>query len=237
MLDDTGSQAVQSSSGEEEDEETMQDNSHTLAGAPESSQGPQLRMPSITMPARRPFTERGRRMGRLKVLVAGPAGIGKTSLIKSIVQTCEDIVHVDPSSPTLQHTWSQYGRRTGDQKESGKTYIATTKIAEVHASTKAYPSWWSEMDESRTLRRRKSMGDVVLERNLCFVDTPGWVQSDDTNGIHDHSNHLTAYVEALLRQNSSMAAMSDAELLNLLGGGGGQQVDAVLYMFDPGTFH
>lgn len=24
------------------------------------------------------------------------------------------------------------------------------------------------------LRRRKSLGDSVLERNLCFVDTPGY---------------------------------------------------------------
>lgn len=50
----------------------------------------------------------------------------------------------------------------------------TTQITEIYASTKAYPSWWSEVDESKVLRRRKSMGDSVLERNLCFVDTPGY---------------------------------------------------------------
>lgn len=50
----------------------------------------------------------------------------------------------------------------------------TSKITEVFASTKAYPAWWSDLEESRILRRRKSMGDSVLERNLCFVDTPGY---------------------------------------------------------------
>lgn len=35
---------------------------------------PQLIMPSIRMPSRRPFTERGKAMGRLKVMVAGAPG-------------------------------------------------------------------------------------------------------------------------------------------------------------------
>lgn len=35
---------------------------------------PQLVMPSIRMPSRRPFTERGKSMGRLKLLVAGAPG-------------------------------------------------------------------------------------------------------------------------------------------------------------------
>lgn len=36
---------------------------------------PQLVMPSIKMPSRRPFTERGKAMGRLKMLVAGGSGM------------------------------------------------------------------------------------------------------------------------------------------------------------------
>lgn len=35
---------------------------------------PQLVMPSIKMPSRRPFTEEGKRIGRLKVLIAGDSG-------------------------------------------------------------------------------------------------------------------------------------------------------------------
>lgn len=35
---------------------------------------PQLVMPSIRMPSRRPFTERGKSLGRLKVMIAGGSG-------------------------------------------------------------------------------------------------------------------------------------------------------------------
>lgn len=62
ISDDTSSQAVVSS---EDDAE---------AGDPppliQNSQ-PELIMPSIKMPSRRPFTERGKRLGKFKILVAG----------------------------------------------------------------------------------------------------------------------------------------------------------------------
>ena len=60
-----GSQAIASS---EEDE----------AEVPFEYQGssPQLIMPSIKMPSRRPFTVQGKEVGRLKVLIAGDTGMG-----------------------------------------------------------------------------------------------------------------------------------------------------------------
>jgi len=62
-MDEVTSQAIASSGDEERDE---------LA---ESGSAPQLVMPSIKMPSRRPFTERGKNMGRLKVLIAGDSGM------------------------------------------------------------------------------------------------------------------------------------------------------------------
>jgi hypothetical protein len=64
-LDEISSQVI-TSSGEEEDEKD------TEQGA--SCSFPQLVMPSIQMPTRRPFTTKGKAMGKLKVLVAGEAG-------------------------------------------------------------------------------------------------------------------------------------------------------------------
>jgi hypothetical protein len=98
--------------------------------------------------------------------------VGKTSLIKAIVQTCEDIVHVDPLTTTTIAVPER--RRSSKARKGGQDTQATAQITEVYASTRAYPSWWSDLEESRILRRRKSMGDSVLERNLCFVDTPGY---------------------------------------------------------------
>jgi hypothetical protein len=65
-LDDVASQAIVSSGGEEE-----RDIGSELL---DSGSAPQLVMPSIKMPSRRPFTERGKNMGRLKVLIAGDSG-------------------------------------------------------------------------------------------------------------------------------------------------------------------
>ena len=63
ISDETGSQAI-ASSGEDEVEapSTLMDSA------------PQLIMPSIKMPSRRPFTQRGKGIGRLKVLIAGNQG-------------------------------------------------------------------------------------------------------------------------------------------------------------------
>lgn len=44
------------------------------SGMLDSGTAPQLVMPSIKMPSRRPFTDEGKRIGRLKVLVAGDSG-------------------------------------------------------------------------------------------------------------------------------------------------------------------
>lgn len=66
FTDDAISQAIISS--EEEDKENM--SSQIM----DSGSMPQLIMPSIKMPSRRPFTDRGKNMGRLKVLIAGDSG-------------------------------------------------------------------------------------------------------------------------------------------------------------------
>jgi len=101
-------------------------------------------------------------------------GTGKTSLIKAMVQTCEDIVHVDPLT-TATVAIPEWRRSSKSKSKSGNSSsIATIEVTEIYASTRAYPSWWSDLEESRVLRRRKSLGDSVLERNLCFVDTPGY---------------------------------------------------------------
>lgn len=87
---------------------------------------------------------------------------------------CEDIVHVDPFS-TTSASISETRRKSSKGNRNGSADLtSTSQITEVYASTRAYPAWWSDLDESRILRRRKSMGDSVLERNICFVDTPGY---------------------------------------------------------------
>lgn len=86
------------------------------------------------------------------------------------------------------------------------------------------------MEDSRALRRRKSSLDAVLERNICFVDTPGFVhgaaQKEDMDLVIE-------YVESLLRQTSSVTTMEDNDVLSVISGSGGVSVDVVIYLLPP----
>ncbi|EAW14687.1 uncharacterized protein ACLA_000980 [Aspergillus clavatus NRRL 1] len=180
----------------------------------------QLIMPSIRMPSRRPFTGRGKAMGRFKVLVAGACGSGKTSLIKSIVQVCDDIVHVD-SFPSPA-SWKNLSR--------SNTQTSPAIASEIYASTKPYPPWWSDLEDSRVLRRRKSNGDVVLERNICFVDT-----LPNSLSRVGQTDAIVHYMQQQLLRATTAVDSSKADFQNLLAGNGGAQVDAVLYLISEDT--
>ena len=160
-------------------------------------------------------------------------GIGKTSLIKSIVQTCEDIVHVDPpssvqgSSTGSQRTDSTYRRQSHGKKKKNMDFY------EIYASTKPYPSWRTDLEESKSfLRRRKSLGDTVLERNICFIDTPGFGEDNNQQNVEP----LLSYIKAQASRTLNYSDMSNGDLVDLLSGNGGQMVNIVLYLVDGGEF-
>ncbi|KAJ5404105.1 hypothetical protein N7509_003976 [Penicillium cosmopolitanum] len=196
-----------------------------------ASGAPQLIMPSIKMPSRRPFTERGKAMGRFKILIAGASGSGKTSLIKSIVQTCEDIVHVDSLGSPSPIT-SLERRRSSRAHSSGSvpTRGALSAINEIYASTKPYPAWWSDLEDSRVLRRRKSIGEIVLERNLCFVDTSAISLSRP-----GQTDAILQYMRQQFHRATAALNSSSVDMQNLLAGNGGSQVDAIIYLVSNAT--
>ncbi|KAL8708192.1 MAG: hypothetical protein Q9220_006862 [cf. Caloplaca sp. 1 TL-2023] len=213
---DGASQAIASS----EDEAEAEQSASILRDAP------QLIMPSLQMPSRRPFTERGRSIGKVKILLAGDSGLGKTSLVKSIVQVCEDIVHVDPIT-SLVSSVDQLSKSTEKRKAANVPNTSTSQLSEIWASTKGYPEWWAELEENKLLRRRKSVDGPVLERNICFVDTPGYGRGlSITEGIQT----VVTYIEEQLAKPFTAAASSKGDLIAMLSGNGGTQVDAVLYL-------
>jgi len=67
----------------------------------------------------------------------------------------------------------------------------------------------------------------VLERNVCFVDTPGY---DSGTSMLEGMDSVLQYIEAQMAKNTSFSSMSDGDLLSMLGGDGGFQVDLVLYL-------
>ncbi|GAB1725925.1 hypothetical protein NU195Hw_g5359t1 [Hortaea werneckii] len=199
IADDTGSQAIQSSCGDDED--------GSVTDPSRSGEMPQLVMPSIAMPARKPFTDRGKEMGRLKVMVVGNNGVGKTSLIQSIIRSCEDIVHADqPINITPEDR---------------------SPIHEIAASTKPCPRWWRDMESSRISNRRRSVGEGLLQRNICFLDTPGL--SDDVE-----AQQVLRCFDQTIMKTLHLEKLTDSELAGLLSGEGASTlIDAVLWIFDP----
>ena len=152
------------------------------------------------------------------------AGTGKSSLIKSIVQKCEDIVHIDPLiSNTSQHVKIP---ETQTRKPKPSRTRGTQSIAEVYASTKPYPSWRSDAEYTNFLGRRKSIGNTVLERNLCFIDTPGY---GGRLSCAESMEGVLNYIGQQARSSFSLTA-SEGDLTGLLSGMGGVQVDLALYL-------
>ena len=135
------------------------------------------------------------------------------------MRTCEDIVHVDPLTPSPPSLESSTIKPSREQKIGSRS-----AISEIYASTRPYPSWWSEIEDSKVLRRRKSMGDSVLERNLCFVDTSKVNQADC----------ITQYLEQQLLRALNSPHTSNGDLLGMLSGRGGAQVDVILYLITKG---
>ena len=73
-------------------------------------------------------------------------------------------------------------------------------------------------------KRRRSVNETILERNLCFIDTPGYEDSDPP------LQNVIQHVEGLLYRCQSFDLFSEGEMLSILSGNGGVQVDVVLYM-------
>jgi len=74
------------------------------------------------------------------------------------------------------------------------------------------------------------MPDAILERNICFVDTPGFGKS--ASGTEE-IDLTVEYIESLLHRNATVGSMNDSDLLGVISGNGGVQVDVVIYMLAP----
>lgn len=186
-------------------------------------------------------------------------GVGKTSLIKALVQSCEHIVHIDPIASHSNALISQSSGTRRGRSKSSRNQTRTTEISEIFASTRPYPEWWSDLDDFQLLKRRKSVDDTILDRNICFIDTPGYSDGASVSGTtlpprrrgssrslkiskkkrgKGHANldqsmesitPVIRYVESHFEKVQSNTS-PDAEMLNMLGGDGGSQVDLVFYL-------
>lgn len=108
-----------------------------------------------------------------------------------------DIVHCDPPQPVTSPSPSStvFSKPSLPHRSTlePNAIPPTDSILEIKASTRAYPNWWkSETDRDQakkrpSLSRRESVNEV-LERNICFVDTPGYGSSDDVPAFQPWSD-------------------------------------------------
>ena len=87
------------------------------------------------------------------------------------------------------------------------------------------------MDDSRVLRRRKSLGDVILERNLCFVDTFAGSKNAD-----QQTEVIIQYMNKQFTRAVSAVRSVTTDFQGLLCGNGGPQVDVILYLISESEF-
>ena len=127
-------------------------------------------------------------------------------------------MHVDPLVPSKSPTEVPSASRKRPTVAPDQP-----QASEIHASTKPYPTWWSEIEDSKMLRRRRTLGDTILDRNICFVD----VESQDD--LRASCDYIMLQFEKVIKGPTSSAAD-----FTILCGGGGPQVDVVLYLLSRG---
>lgn len=71
------------------------------------------------------------------------------------------------------------------------------------------------------------MGDSVLERNVCFVDTSTSIKLE----------HIVRYTEKQLSLAIGSVSAVGHDFAGLLSGRGGSQVDVILYLISKGKYH
>ncbi|ODQ51398.1 hypothetical protein SAICODRAFT_20763 [Saitoella complicata NRRL Y-17804] len=205
-----------------------------------------LRMPTITLPAPKKSTGRGEKMGRIRIMVVGDSGIGKTALVEAVLKGSRDVVWWDEASSTGR---SRSASVTTTLSGSGGSMTA---IKETWASTRAYPAWWPDVITSANSsvlgsarkRRRSSMASSlsnpeqqrVLERNMCWVDTEGYGAATD---FRDCVSNVTTYLEAQFARVDSVLSpdlghATTEDVVSILSGTGVGSgvgfVDVVLYL-------
>ena len=166
--------------------------------------GPSLVMPEITIQQRKPYTDAGRRVGKLRVMFCGDSLTGKTTLLRTFAARCRDIVHHE----------SLVGSEPGRP---------TTEINEVQASTQPYQEW-------RILPNMRH-AEPIMERNICLIDTPGYGLSAEAD---DAIDPILQYLETQYRKTNQTlhdnTHLTEDDFLSLIAAPQGfTHVDAIIY--------
>ncbi|KAF4554235.1 Hypothetical protein D9617_5g071120 [Elsinoe fawcettii] len=199
-FDDSASQAILSSSGDEDDEERQLENRPAISSPP----GPQLVMPSLLLPARRKFSDRGKQLGRLRMMVTGQRDAGARNFSNELLESCEHIVHVDEP----------------------QQLSSNPPIDLYRASTKPQKPW--TVDGAITTQPLSDSSEANLEYNLSVVNIAG----SNEDAIDEPSVPASAhqYIEGCFRRLLSFNELDESDIASILIDGGAIYPDIVYYV-------
>lgn len=153
-------------------EELNDDRSSQHSSAPPHMQFSDLIMPSLTLPRRRTPTVDGSRVGTLRVLVSGAPELGKTSLVKMLIEGSGDVL-LAGVTPTIE-------RPNPEMPSPSESWASTTIL----------PPW------KRGSRAFDRLNDEVIVRNLCFVELPV-----DKNAVISYVEEQFSRTDRLIARN------------------------------------
>lgn len=192
-----------------------------------TEQAPQFITPRLSMATKPPFTEEGLALGKLKILVAGDSGAGKSQLIKTLTQTCKHIVHANDTCNSIA---SATEKSLYDNLDLNPEH--QNALWEQLASTKPQPFFLSDSRRMSVVKYSMSTASegVTLDRNICFVDTIGYGSfSSATNCI----TPIVSYLESTFEKALSLINPASDEALSVLTSSAsltdGSLVDVCLY--------
>lgn len=190
--------------------------------------GPALVMPRVALPSRRQFTANGLRLGKLKILVAGDSGVGKSELVRALTDVCPDVVYADDAQAVR---WVGDGSIAEMQASSKPCPLYCLPQPELEGSTATAGSGSRRSSVMASLTAQ-SADESALDRNICLVDAPGYGASEDAAAAMDT---VEAYLEEGFRAaagvvNTRNPAVAVGVLTNATSLSEFSHVDACLYM-------
>jgi hypothetical protein len=153
------------------------------------------------------------------------SGSGKSSLIRAIIQQCDDIVHVDVAQEMATVDNFESLAESARSPTSPASRHKSQSPIQLRASTKAYPSWFLELEESSASKRRPSAVESILDRNISFVEFPSYGSGESD------TKFVPSLVETMFMHADVGSVESEQAVMEILGGSGGHLIDAVLYIF------
>lgn len=160
---------------------------------PSTFASPKLVMPRVSLPTRRPFTTDGLALGKLKLLIAGDSGTGKSMLVKAIAQASKDIVYindfptfVDPEDGTLWEYEASTKPRIDFDHTFGGEKEETEKDSDLDSSSDSdfdFGSVYGDYYDTANFARSSSATTKAKSRRPSVAPQSSSKTSSDSNAF------------------------------------------------------